>query len=191
MFECRVRLLPIDEHSPRDPVPLASDPRCVLFLPGGDVARWIDLACRWTDDQHSIRFYPCLTPASSESADGRIFSGAFVVLRRRPDVSFRTFPAIKFRQASARLWIPADARLEPSVDADLLEQSLTVQAGRSAHIAFWHPAQGLMTFIEDDGWPLERFFHSPAIRMVPWDMARPAVHFPQRLTAVRAGRRPN
>jgi tetratricopeptide (TPR) repeat protein len=191
MFECRVRLLPVDEHSPRDPVPLASDPLCGLFLPGGDVAKWIDLACRWTDHQHSIRFYPCLMPASSESADGRIFSGAFVVLRRRPDALFGTFPAIKFRQASARLWIPADARFEPSVDAELLEQSLTVQAGRSVHIAFWHPAQGLMTFIEDDGWPLERFFHSPAIRMVPWDMARPAVHFPQRLTAVRAGRRPN
>jgi hypothetical protein len=148
-------------------------PPAAWFIPGDSAEAWLEEMTGWNVPLAQARLY--VVPASMSD---RTPCGLLVVPGR--DHPQRPRQAIAYAAIGDRLYLPADARLDPEVAADELRSALPHE------VQVLHPTAGLVGFGLNDALEVHRLLIAPAPSAADWMHADPGLPPLPRLTAVRA-----
>lgn len=165
--------------APTIPFPLALTPSTAAvhrpagwFVGGADPAAWLDEIAGWGVPMTGLRLYVVPIGVRDRRPAG--------VLITAPDGATPTTSprAQPYGRLAGRLYLPADARLDPPAsDAELREKLVWP-------VQLLHPAAGLVGFADEDALRASDLLAAPEVRDVPWDRAAAGVAPPPRLTSV-------
>lgn len=147
-------------------------PPAAWFIPGDDPRVWLKELAAWQIPLDEVRL--ALLPQSA--ADGRA-CGVLVIPPpgREPLVTIR---AEAYGLCASRFYLPMLARLDPPTSEAEIEAALLNE------LAVWHPGAGLVGFEKADVISVADLLAPPNERSRAWDLARPGLAPPPRLTAI-------
>lgn len=145
------------------------------FIPGDDVSTWLSEMCGWGIPIADASLY--VLPRDLQN---RTPAGALVVPREATEVAnAKVRLAVPYSaRAGERLFIPADAQLDPEVPDDELARCC-----RHA-VQVLHPITGLVGFGAEDTLAIESLLKPPPRNNANWDRAVPGIVLPSRLIEV-------
>ncbi len=164
---------PIIEY-PLSLAPAASQirPPVAWFIPGDQPAAWLQEMTAWSVSLLRARLF--VLPKSA--ADNRP-SGVLVVTPESPAGICRALP---YGRIGDRLYLPADARLDPDATADELARCLRLDA------YVLHPSAGLIGFGEGDALTAADLLAPPPRRPADWNHGHPGARLNDQLRSVQA-----
>jgi tetratricopeptide (TPR) repeat protein len=133
------------------------------FIPGSDAMKWLNELAGWGVPLSNLDLY--FMPRSIRD---RGTSGLFVVRPAGPPPRPSRL-AVPYVQIGRRLYVPADARLDPDFsDAELDEQLI-------GDLLILHPSAGLVGFRRSDQRRVSELLSRPSERHADWDRAHPGL----------------
>jgi len=153
--------------------PARVHPPAAWFIPGDSAEVWLEEMTGWNVPLAEARLYVVPASLSDRTPCGLLF----VPGREQPA---RPRRAIAYAAIGDRLYLPADARLEPDVAAEELRAPLPYD------VQVLHPTAGLVGFGPQDALSVEQLLMAPGTSGADWTRADPGLPPLPRLTAVRA-----
>lgn len=149
-------------------------PPAAWLIPGADPQTWIDELSRWGVPMENLRLYVLPRSLQDPSLMGILVTDTEAL------TSVRASRAQPYRLLADRLYIPADAELDPAVSDAELHKLLIWE------MQVLHPGAGLIGCSRDEGLEVSDLLVPPPSVDVAWDRAaRPPVYAP-RLLSVEA-----
>ncbi|HYF50596.1 MAG TPA: hypothetical protein VEJ63_14385 [Planctomycetota bacterium] len=142
------------------------------FVPGSDAQTWLDELNRWQVSLASARLFILPTSQESRTPEGVLVVGADAPTRER------LRRAQPYCRIGTKLFIPADAELQPAVEKNELDGALPFDT------MVLHPAIGLIGFRAADALSVSALLSPPSRRDSSWSDARPGASPYPRLISV-------
>ncbi|HEX7375479.1 MAG TPA: hypothetical protein VF278_00125 [Pirellulales bacterium] len=142
------------------------------FIPGDDPRVWLEELAAWQIPLDDVR----LCPLPQSAAGGRA-CGVLVIPPpgSAPRVTIR---AEAYGLCASRFYLPILSRLDPPASEAEIEAAVLNE------LAVWHPGAGLVGFDKADVIGVADLLAPPSERSRAWDLARPGLAPPPRLTAI-------
>lgn len=144
------------------------------YLRGDDARAWLDTLAPWWHEPGDLRLF-----GVPRGVGDRRIAGLLVLMSRRIDGMQLGAPAQALVRVSTRLWLPADAQLDPPLQPAELDAILPLP------VMFLHPTLGLCGFAATDELAIGDLLAIPRCAADAWQLARPPTALP-RLIAVEA-----
>jgi hypothetical protein len=148
--------------------PASLRPARAWFLPGAGPAEWLRELTTWGVSLEEMRVIP-LSQGGALAIPGK---GA-------AEVSPHTVAALPYGVLGSRLYVPAEAVIEPPLSEaelrELLEEDL---------VYVWHPAQGLVRFSFEQALLISELLALPPLGNRIWDAAEPGIAENHRLISI-------
>ena len=161
---------------------------CAQFISSPDPASWLDELGQWHVPLESLRFYPLSRSHSDNSCVGVLVSLEDAGVPEPGRESPQRSRSQAYGRLGKRLFVPVEAELSVL----LRDEDWQRLFGNGSTEYVWHPQTGLVVFERDEILTVHDLLspHVPGEAaldpVVDWGRALPGVHFPNRISSVRA-----
>ena len=161
---------------------------CARFISRPDPASWLEELSQWPVPLESLRFYPLSKSRSDNTCVGVLVSLEDAGVPRPGRESLQLSRSQAYGRLGKRLFVPVEAELSVLLRDDDWQRLF----GDGSTEYVWHPQTGLVVFERDEILSVHDLLspHVPGESaldpVVNWGCALPGLHFPNRISSVRA-----
>lgn len=148
------------------------------FIPGDNVAQWIDVMVAGQIAQSNVRFLPIPESGSGAGTVGALMIGGVELPAKTP------LGCMGFGNMGHRLYLPVEAKLDPGVTDAELERLLPLDT-----VCVWHPRTGIVAFESREQMPVSDLLEVCSPTESGWNKSMTGIVLAKRLSGLVANAR--